>query len=259
MNSEKDFYNNLTKRNGFFIDSSLQLKIKTTTLLFIGCGLSSVITKSACRAGFTKFILADGDRVDVTNLNRQDFYMEDVGKNKAECLRESLLKINPYASIQVIPRYVGVDDVESLVAKGDIIINCADFNEVTYEIETATSECGKLSISPLNIGFGSVILAFNNESASLKDLTKGIAKNDVDYLKRLKKGINKYELPLYLRNNLIKVFLFIARKNFFPQNIIAAETSNIIVLNTIIRYLKGDRIRLAPDPINYDCESSYEQ
>ncbi len=43
--------------------------------------------------------LIDFDRVDITNLNRQQYFIHQIGMEKTEALKENLLQINPYLEI----------------------------------------------------------------------------------------------------------------------------------------------------------------
>ena len=58
-------------------------------------GLGSNIAVSLARLGVGHLHLIDFDRVDVTNLNRQQYFADQVGMPKTEALRENLLRINP--------------------------------------------------------------------------------------------------------------------------------------------------------------------
>lgn len=250
---EKFDYEKLTSRNGYFISEKLQKEIRGKTLVFIGCGLASTVAVSAARIGFSNFILIDGDNVELNNLNRQNFYYKDLGRNKALVTSEKILEINPTAKTEVTQNFVGVDEVKEYIKKGDIVINSADFDEVTYAVDEVTAKLGKISISPLNIGFGSVIAVFSNKSKRLSEMTNGIAKNDKQYLLKYYKSLQGYKLPNYVQKSLAKIFFFIARKGYFPQNIIAAHLSSAIILNIIVNYLEGAEVRLAPRVYNLDA------
>ena len=64
-------------RNWLFVSPEQQEKIKNTWVIMGGAGLGSVIAEAALRLGFEKFIIIDGDIVDESNLNRQN-YIEDI-------------------------------------------------------------------------------------------------------------------------------------------------------------------------------------
>jgi molybdopterin/thiamine biosynthesis adenylyltransferase len=251
------YYKELTLRNGYFISPKLQKKICDTTLVFVGCGLASTVATSCARLGFTKFVLVDGDNVEVSNLNRQDFYLSEVGRNKATVIGKRLMQVNPDVKTRIIEKHINSDEVEDVISQGDIVINSADFDEVTYKINEVCNLQNKLSISPLNIGFGTVTSAYTRESVTLSELTEGYAKNDNDYLLKMNKNLN-YKLPKYLRKNIVKALTFVAIKGFFPQNIIAAHSSCLAIEHTILRYLDGKRINLAPEVIAIDLEGGYE-
>lgn len=60
-------------------------------VLCIGAGgLIGNITPTLCRKGIGSLTILDDDAVEVSNLNRQRFYLKDIGKNKAIALVENL-------------------------------------------------------------------------------------------------------------------------------------------------------------------------
>src|SRR5215472_11947722 len=63
----------LYTRNWAYISAELQDHLATTTLFTAGSGLGSVVAILAARTGVKRFIIADGDTVQESNLNRQSF------------------------------------------------------------------------------------------------------------------------------------------------------------------------------------------
>ena len=63
-------------------------------------GLGSNIAFSLARTGIGYLHLIDFDRVDITNLNRQQYFIHQIGMEKTEALKENLLQINPYLEIR---------------------------------------------------------------------------------------------------------------------------------------------------------------
>ena len=63
-------------------------------------GLGSNIAFSLARTGIGYLHLIDFDRVDITNLNRQQYFIHQIGMKKTEALKENLLQINPYLEIR---------------------------------------------------------------------------------------------------------------------------------------------------------------
>lgn len=85
----------LFSRNHFYIDPALQARIATAKIAFLGTGLASTLAEIMARTGFINFFLCDGDLVEISNLNRQNFIQSDVGKKKVSSLQDRLYAINP--------------------------------------------------------------------------------------------------------------------------------------------------------------------
>lgn len=107
-------------------------KIKKTKLLIIGCGgLGSNVTNILIRTGFCNIILADYDKIEMRNLNRQIFFPEQCGKKKVFVLKKNLLKINSKAKIKVINKIIDKINLKKIILKEkpDIIIEAVDFEK----------------------------------------------------------------------------------------------------------------------------------
>ncbi len=63
-------------------------------------GIGSNVAMHLVRAGYTAQKLVDFDRVELSNLNRQFYFLDQLGKYKVDMLRENLLRINPHAAIE---------------------------------------------------------------------------------------------------------------------------------------------------------------
>ena len=59
----------LFSRNWAFLSAPLQERLAETKLFVAGTGLGGVAAVQAARTGFGRFILADGDRVDVVSTD----------------------------------------------------------------------------------------------------------------------------------------------------------------------------------------------
>lgn len=104
-------------------------KIEKTKIIIIGCGgLGSNIAKALVRTGFLKITIIDFDIVELKNLNRQDFYIDQVGMKKTEALKENLLKINNEALIETLNLKITEENIEVL-KKADIVVEAVDKEE----------------------------------------------------------------------------------------------------------------------------------
>ncbi len=75
-------------------------KLKSARVAVAGLGgLGSNVAVSLTRAGVGELMLVDFDRVDLSNLNRQQYEIADLGRYKTEALSERLTRINPYVKL----------------------------------------------------------------------------------------------------------------------------------------------------------------
>ncbi|MDE6833061.1 MAG: sulfur carrier protein ThiS adenylyltransferase ThiF [Ruminococcus sp.] len=103
--TEKEFFNTLKERHG----EDLQKKISSAKVAICGLGgLGSNIAVALARAGIGSLHIIDFDKVDVSNLNRQQYTAEQVGIYKTVAMTANLKAINPYC--EIIPETVGLDE-----------------------------------------------------------------------------------------------------------------------------------------------------
>lgn len=89
-------------------------------------GLGSHVAFSLVRIGVGNLHLLDFDRVDLMNLNRQQYLLEQVGIYKTEALKTQLTKINPYLRIRTSCVRVTRENCRELFCKDDIICEAFD-------------------------------------------------------------------------------------------------------------------------------------
>lgn len=89
-------------------------------------GLGSTIAISLARAGVGHLHLIDFDRVDLSNLNRQQYRMKDIGRYKTECLKEIIEEINPYVEIIIDTVRLDEDKIKTIFNKDEIICEAFD-------------------------------------------------------------------------------------------------------------------------------------
>ena len=89
-------------------------------------GLGSRVAELLTRAGVGYLRLIDFDRLEATNLNRQWYFMEQLGMYKAEALADNLRRITPYAELDVHTVRITEDNLASLLADVDVIVEAFD-------------------------------------------------------------------------------------------------------------------------------------
>ena len=116
----------LTERHG----KELQQAFSSATVAICGLGgLGSNIAIALARAGLGKLILIDFDRVDITNLHRQQYKASQIGLYKTEALAENLKEIAPYISLEIHTERITEDNALILLQDADIICEAFDSAE----------------------------------------------------------------------------------------------------------------------------------
>jgi len=90
-------------------------------------GLGSNVCVMLTRAGIGHITVIDFDFVEASNLNRQQYFRDQIGMPKVIALKENLLRINPELKIDVIEQKLSADNCKELIPeKTDLIFECFD-------------------------------------------------------------------------------------------------------------------------------------
>ena len=105
-----------------------QERLLASTALIIGAGgLGSPAALYLASAGIGCIILADGDLVDLTNLQRQILHRQSrVGMAKAESGKIAMQEINPEIVVEVCNQRLEGDALEAAVARSTVVLDCCD-------------------------------------------------------------------------------------------------------------------------------------
>ena len=74
----------MRERNYPYILKEEQAVLMRTTVALAGLGIGSVIAETLVRMGVGRLILVDGDTVELSNLNRQNYTRAQIGSTKVE-------------------------------------------------------------------------------------------------------------------------------------------------------------------------------
>ncbi len=105
-----------------------QLQLQQKKLLIVGVGgLGCPAATYLAGAGVGWLLLADGDKVELSNLPRQTlFRLQDLGKNKAEAAAATLQQLNPYIRIEALPIMLDEAELSRRIAWADLVLDCSD-------------------------------------------------------------------------------------------------------------------------------------
>ena len=116
----------LEERHG----KELQQAFSSATVAICGLGgLGSNIAISLARAGIGKLILIDFDRVDITNLHRQQYKADQSGMYKTDALADNLREINPYIELEAHTERITEYNAVTLLKDADIVCEAFDSAE----------------------------------------------------------------------------------------------------------------------------------
>ncbi len=102
-------------------------KIKKGTVGIAGLGgLGSAVAVALARIGVGRLILADFDMVEPSNLNRQQYFIDQLGQSKAEALESNLKRINPYVRYEAHCIRITPDNIGELFDEVDVMVEAFD-------------------------------------------------------------------------------------------------------------------------------------
>lgn len=121
--TNSEFNNALIERHG----KEVFKKLKNSSIAIAGLGgLGSNTAISLARAGVGKVLLVDFDSVDITNLNRQQYFIEDIGKRKTDALYAIIRKINPVIKIETLNLKVTEENAAEIFRGYNLVCECFD-------------------------------------------------------------------------------------------------------------------------------------
>jgi sulfur carrier protein ThiS adenylyltransferase len=92
-------------------------------------GLGSTCAIALARIGVGHLILADFDVVEPSNLNRQQFFVDQIGLLKTEALRQILERINPSVAIETHAVRLVPENIPEIFAQADVLVEAFDVAE----------------------------------------------------------------------------------------------------------------------------------
>lgn len=121
--TKEDMYSVLEERHG----EELQRKISRTRIAVCGLGgLGSNIAISLARLGIGQLHLIDFDKVDLSNLNRQQYGIKHIGAFKTEAMKNIISGIMPYTEVKISTVRLTENNTLLLLSDSDIICEAFD-------------------------------------------------------------------------------------------------------------------------------------
>lgn len=135
-------YNRQILLNDFDVagqESLLQASVLIVGLGGLGCPAALYLAA----AGVGTLLLADGDTVEVDNLQRQIAHGDaDIGRNKAASAAMAIAALNPGVAVETVPRELAGDDLAHLVERVDLVVDATDNYPVRFALNRACIRAG---------------------------------------------------------------------------------------------------------------------
>ena len=140
-----------------------QERILGAHVLVIGAGgLGSPAALYLASAGIGRLTLADGDTVDLTNLQRQILHTQArVGQPKATSGQVALAEINPGVDVLAINGRLAGDALDAAVAAADVVLDCCDNFATRHAVNRACVTRKKPLVSGAAIRFDGQLSVFD--------------------------------------------------------------------------------------------------
>jgi sulfur carrier protein ThiS adenylyltransferase len=121
--SPQEFKSLLTARH----TPGIQKKIDGAKIGIAGVGgLGSAVAIALTRIGIGHLVIADFDIVEPSNLNRQQYFIDQIGQSKVEALQDTLRRINPETAVEVFNDKITRDNIDTVFGHIDILVEAFD-------------------------------------------------------------------------------------------------------------------------------------
>jgi molybdopterin/thiamine biosynthesis adenylyltransferase len=143
-----------------------QERLSQSTVLVVGAGgLGAAALMYLASAGIGRIIIADGDKVDLTNLQRQIIHREaSIGINKAVSAQSALRAINASIRVDAIDQRLDEPTLSQLACEADVVLDCTDNFATRHAINRAVVSARTMLVSGAAIRFDGQIASFDCRS-----------------------------------------------------------------------------------------------
>lgn len=139
-----------------------QKKLMNASVLIIGAGgLGSPVALYLAAAGVGTIGIADADRVDLSNLQRQIIHSSyDLGKEKVLSAKETMENLNPDICVNTYNIRITSDNINQIITNYDFIIDATDNFDTKFLINDACVLCRKPFVHAGIMGFSGQVMTY---------------------------------------------------------------------------------------------------
>ena len=252
------FYDKAFNRNIGILTEEEQKKLKKMRIAIAGAGaVGGLHLINLVRVGIGCFTIADMDSYDIENFQRQQgAYIDTIGKNKSETMKNIALSINPHLNIKSFPGGISKDNIDEFLSDADILIDGIDF----FSIDTRrmlfqkAREKNIYAITAGPLGFGSALLVFSPDGMSFDeyfDIREGMGEIE----KLVAFGVGLAPAAIHMKYLNLESVSLKSKKG--PSLVSACNLCSSFAVTEVLRILLNRKgVRSAPHYFQFD---PYEQ
>ena len=232
-------------RNWLFIENNVQESLAKYRILVVGLGIGSYLSELLVRTGFSNMCLVDGDTVDLSNLNRQNYTAADVGAMKTDACSKRLKAINPNLNLKLVSEYADETSLPQLIKECDFVINTIDFDAPIFSLCTKLAqENQKVELFPINLGFGAAVFIFDEKSSNFESFfeSEKPLKNQILNYIVVQKGISND-----LLNKVDQYYEQLGHVGYDPQLGVSSYLTSALLTANLVKLIAGEPVKVFPD------------
>jgi molybdopterin/thiamine biosynthesis adenylyltransferase len=140
-----------------------QERLLAARALVIGAGgLGSAALLYLASSGMGRITVCDGDKVDLTNLQRQVVHRDaSIGQPKAASAAATLAALNPEVKVVALEERAGPERLAALVRDADVVLDCSDNFATRHALNRACVAARKPLVSGAGIRFDGQVAVFD--------------------------------------------------------------------------------------------------
>lgn len=110
-------------------------------------GLGSAVAVALTRVGIGRLVVADFDVVEPSNLNRQQYFVDQLGMYKVDALTDNLRRINPYVIVEPHCVRLGPDNIPNIFSSCSIVVEAFDRADMkAMLVDTVLSRMAEVTV-----------------------------------------------------------------------------------------------------------------
>ncbi|MEM6718297.1 MAG: ThiF family adenylyltransferase [Bacteroidota bacterium] len=236
-------------RNRIYLTEDEQTSIKNCPIILGGSGIGSVISECALRLGFENITIIDGDTVEVSNLNRQNYTQDDIDTFKVDAIKKRLLSINKDANITIHNGFLTTENAKDFILGHKIAINALDFtSDVPLVFDKICQEHNIPVLHPYNLGWGGLVTIITPDGLSLTSIEKeGKTFNEVTMVEYATSYLKFWRTPHEWIDDIIKKYKEEKQELPPPQLSIASWTVASMCAHLLFNIATKKKIKKFPE------------